>query len=216
MKKLIIYLTLLLGVISYGLSGKTVSAQYTQPPSYSISINKMVGLPGTSNDASSYQYYDNLGVTDPRFSPGQYVFFKVIVKNTSTTTLGDMTVKDYVPVYLTPIEGPGTFDSISRTLSWDGGFFDVNQEKTYYLKMQVEQQNSLPSDKGLFCIINRAQATSNTTSGEDSIQLCIEKQVAAPPKVPSAGPEMGLILVAGEIALFVGGLTLKYKLGRHN
>ena len=212
-KYLVTFLTLVIGAL---LLVAPVSAQYTQPPSYSISINKMVGLPGTSNDASSYQYYDNLGVTNPRFSPGQYVFFKVIVKNTSATTLGGMTVKDYVPVYLTPIEGPGTFDSTSRTLSWDGGFFDVNQEKTFYLKMQVDQQNILPSDKGLFCIINRAQATSNTTSGEDSIQLCIEKQVAALPKVPSAGPEMGLILVAGEIALFVGGLTLKYKLGRHN
>ena len=195
----------------------SVSAQYTQPTqSYSISINKMVGLPGTSTDAFSYQYFDNLGVANPRFSPGQYVFFKVIVKNTSSTTLGGMTVKDYVPVYLTPIEGPGSFDSVSRTLFWDAGFFEINQEKTYYLKMQVEQQNSLPTDKGLFCIINRAQATSNTTIGEDSSQLCIEKQVAAPPKVPSAGPEFGLILVIGEFVVLGGGLMIKNKLDRFN
>ena len=52
MKKLIIYLTLLLGVISYGLSGKTVSAscggQYESPcQSYSMLVDKMVqkGLP---------------------------------------------------------------------------------------------------------------------------------------------------------------------------
>lgn len=212
-KYLVSFFTLVIGAWLLVLP---VSAQYTQPPSYSISVNKMVGLPGTSNDASSYQYYDNLGVTNPRFSPGQYVYFKVTIKNTSTTTLGGMTVRDYVPVYLTPIEGPGTFDSVSRTLSWDGGFFDINQEKTFYLKMQVDQQNVLPSDKGLFCLINRAQATSNTTSGEDSSQLCIEKQVAAPPKVPSAGPELGLMLIVGEFLALGGSLMIKNKLNQLN
>ncbi|PIQ72518.1 hypothetical protein COY13_00415 [Candidatus Roizmanbacteria bacterium CG_4_10_14_0_2_um_filter_36_35] len=178
--------------------------------SYSISINKMVGMPGNSTDAASYQYVDNLTVSDPRFSPEQLVFFKVIVKNTSTTTLGGMTVKDNVPSYLTPVEGPGTFDATNRTIAWDAGFFNVNEEKTYYFKMQVNQQSSLPSDKGLFCVVNKAEASSNTTSNSDSSQLCIEKKVTAA-AVPSAGPELGMLLISGEIALIGAGLYLRKK-----
>lgn len=192
----------------------SVSAQYSQAPSYSLTINKLVGMPDTSGDATAYSYVDNLGVNDPRFSPSHYVYFKIIVKNTSSISLGSITVKDYVPAYLTPIEGPGTFDSTTRIISWDAGSFDVNQEKTYYLKMQVNNQDSLPSDKGLFCVINRAQAISTNSSAEDSSQLCIEKQVLGTQKVPSAGPEMGLGLILGQLSLLGAGLTLRYKLGR--
>ena len=75
--------------------------QYGQPcNSYSILVDKMVQKPGTSD------YVDNLSVSDPRYKPSEYVMFKVIIKNTSTTTFRGMTAKDYVPLYLTPIEGP--------------------------------------------------------------------------------------------------------------
>lgn len=192
--------------------------QYGQPcNSYSIIVDKMVGMPGTSTDATTYQYVDNLSVSDPRFSPGQFVFFKVTVKNTSTTTFGGMTAKDFVPDYLTPIEGPGTFDSSARTVSWDAGAFAVDEQKTYYFKMQVADQANLPSDKGLFCLVNKAQAWSNTTTDDDSSQFCIEKQVPAVNgvstvvTVPATGPEMGLALIAGEMALAGLGIYLRKK-----
>jgi len=186
--------------------------QYGQPcNTYSIIIDKMVGKPGNSNDATTSEYVDNLSVSDPRFSPGQLVFFKVTVKNTSNTTFGGMTAKDFVPDYLTPIEGPGTFDSATRTISWDAGVFAVDEQKTYYFKMQVNSQANLPADKGLFCVINKAQAWSNTTTDDDSSQFCIEKQVATPPKVPASGPELGILLLSGELALMGVGIYLKRK-----
>ena len=211
MKKLIIYLTLLLGVISYGLSGKTVSAscggQYESPcQSYSMLVDKMVQKPGTSD------YVDNLSVSDPRYKPSEYVMFKVVIKNTSTTTFGGMTAKDYVPSYLTPVEGPGTFDSATRIISWDAGFFNVDEQKTYYFKMQINSQANLPTNQGLFCLVNKAQAWSNETTDDDSSQFCIEKQVATPPNVPSAGPEMGLILFSGELLALGTGIYMSYKL----
>lgn len=213
MKKLLAFLAV---VISFFALTMSVSAdcggQYGPPcQSYSIVINKMVGMPGTSNDPGSYQYVDNLGVSDPRFSPGQFVFFKVTVTNTSTTTLGGMTIKDFVPSYLTPVDGPGTFDPSTRTITWDGGFFNVNEQKTYYLKMQVAQQGSLPSNQGLFCVTNQAQASSNATVDSDSSQLCIEKQVVNAVSVPSTGPEFGYVLVAGEMALAAAGIYLRKK-----
>ena len=173
---------------------QSCGGQYQSPcQSYSMLVDKMVQKSGTS------EYVDNLSVSDPRYKPSEYVMFKVIIKNTSTTTFGGMTAKDFVPNYLTPIEGPGTFDASTRTVSWDAGAFAVDEQKTYYFKMQINSQANLPADQGLFCLINKAQAWSNSITDDDSSQFCIEKQVAVPPKVPSAGPEMGLLLLAGNL-----------------
>lgn len=201
-------------VFSFLFAVSTVKAdcagQYGQPcNSYSIVVDKMVQKPGTSD------YVDNLSVSDPRYKPGEFVMFKVTIKNTSTTTFGGMTAKDYVPSYLTPVEGPGTFDSVNRVITFDAGAFAVDEQKTFYMKMQVDSQANLPADKGLFCVVNRAVASSNTTSDEDSSQLCIEKQipsvkgVSTVVTVPATGPEFGLVFLAID---FIGlGIGLKMR-----
>jgi len=185
--------------------------QYGQPcNSYSIVVDKMVGKPGTSTDSNSYTYVDNLSVSDPRFKPDQVVFFKIKVKNTSTTKLVGMEVRDTVPSYLEPLEGPGTFNVSDRTITWNAGDFEVDEEKTYVLKMRVYSQANLPSDKGLFCVTNFVKANSSNAYDEDTAQLCIEKTVSAP-AVPKTGPEFGLLLLAGN-ALGVGfGLKLRKR-----
>src|SRR3989338_6907440 len=106
MKKIFVFL--FASIIYYLVSNIPVYAdcvgqygQYGQPcPSYAIVVDKMVGLPGTSNDANSYQYVDNLNTSDSRFKPDQVVFFKVKVKNTSTAKLTSVEVKDAIPSYL--------------------------------------------------------------------------------------------------------------------
>lgn len=183
--------------------------QYGSPcPSYAIVVDKMVGKPGTSNDATIYEYVDNLSVSDPRFKPDQIVFFKVKVKNTSTAKLVGMEVRDTVPSYLDPLEGPGTYNSTTREVVWNAGDFNVDEEKVYYLKMRVLTQTSLPADKGLFCVSNFVKASSSNAYDDDTAQLCIEKQVSAK-KVPSAGPELGLLLLAGN--LIGAGIGLKLR-----
>jgi uncharacterized repeat protein (TIGR01451 family) len=216
MKKLVFALL----VVFAGLTSltNTVSAecvgqygQYGQPcPSYAIVVDKMVGKPGTSNDSNAYSYVDNLGVSDARFKPGQVVFFKIKVKNTSTTKLVGMEVRDTVPSYLEPLDGPGSFNSTTREIVWNAGDFDVDQEKTYFLKMRVYSQANIPSDKGLFCVTNFVKANSANAYDDDTAQLCIEKQVTAK-VVPQAGPEYGLILLGGQLALFGTGLYLKKR-----
>ena len=208
MKKYLVLSALVLSLlfVTKDAVAQSCGGQYQSPcQSYSMLVDKMVQIPGTSN------YVDNLSVSDPRYKPSEFVMFKVTIKNTSTTTFGGMTAKDYVPAYLTPIEGPGTFDSVNRIITFDAGAFAVDEQKTYYFKMQINQQNNLPADKGLFCLVNKAQAWSNTTTDDDSSQFCIEKQVATPPKVPSAGPELGLVLIAGEMALAGVGIYLRKK-----
>jgi uncharacterized repeat protein (TIGR01451 family) len=208
MKKLISFLFLLFLTLHVS----TVNAQYGQyggeTPSYSLLIDKMVAKPRAQKGETA-QYVDNLSLSDPRFVPGQDVWFKIKVKNTANAALQAVEVKDYVPEYILPIEGPGKWDPQTRTITFNAGDFAVDEEKTYYLKMRVYSQDQLPSDKGLFCLVNRAVASNNTVSDDDAAQFCIEKQVLGVTQVPTAGPELGLALLAGNLILAGIGIKLK-------
>jgi len=212
MKKLI-YVFLLL-VASYWLVNP-VSAQYGQygeeTPSYSILVDKMVGKPSQEKGGSqTVTYVDNLSPSDPRFSPNQQVWFKIKVKNTSSQNLTAVYVTDYVPSYLMPIEGPGKWNPDNRTISWNAGDFAVDEEKVYYIKMQVFDQSLLPSDKGLFCVVNKVEAKKdNIAYDDDTAQLCIEKQVVGAKTVPQAGPEYGMILLTLNLLGMGFGIKLK-------
>ena len=208
MKKIFALIAIVFSLLAVTVSVSAgCGGQYESPcQSYSILVDKMVAKPGTSD------YVDNLSVSDPRYKPSNYVMFKVTIKNTSTTNFGELIAKDYVPSYLTPVEGPGTFDASTRTVTWNAGYFAVDEQKTYYFKMQINAQANLPVDQGLFCLVNKAQAWSNDVTDDDSSQFCIEKQVSTPPKVPSAGPEMGLILFSGELFALGTGIYMSYKL----
>ena len=213
-KKALIFFTI---TTIYLILAAISNAQYGQynppPPSQSIFIDKWVAKPTgqTKGGVTDYEYVDNLSPSDPRFSAQQYVMFRLKVKNTSSVSLNNVTVKDYVPAYLYPAEGPGNYDSNSRTVIFNAGDFAPDEEKWYYLKMQIVPANQMPSDKGLFCVTNKAQAYNDQVSDDDTAQLCIEKQVVVIPgkPVPQAGPEMGLILLAGEMGALALGLKIK-------
>lgn len=218
MRKL--FLALALTAIVYHLSANASLAQYgcgTQygpqcPPPPSILIDKMVGQSTmTKGGLTDVTYVDNLTPSDPRFRPGQQVYFKLRVKNTSAVNLINVTVKDYVPSYLQPIEGPGTYDASTQTITFNAGNFVPNEEKIYYLTMQIFPQDRLPADKGLFCLVNRAVASTDQTADDDTSQFCIEKEVIAVAKVPSAGPELGFVLLTGELLALGAGMVLRRK-----
>jgi len=221
MKKL---LTFLLLATSYLLLTVNVNAQqYGQygpvTPSQYILIDKMVSKPNQSHtNYSDYEFVDNLSPSDSRFSAGNEVFFRLKVKNTSTIKIYNVTVKDFIPYYLEPISGPGNYDGNSRTITFNAGDFEADEEKIYFLKMQIFNQDRLPSDKGLFCLTNNAEARNDHAYDNDSSQLCIEKQVAGVPGTttyiatsPKAGPEMGIALLGVETALIGLGLYLKKR-----
>lgn len=208
-------LTVLSIIVAFFVIAKASLADYGQygsTYSYSISLDKMVSKPNTSTtNYNSVEYVDNLSPSDPRFKPDQYIYFKIRVKNTSTDRLINVTVKDYVPAYLSPVEGPGNWDSTNRIVSWNAGDFNIDEEKVYYLKMQLYSQKDLPSDKSLICLVNKARAENEKTANEDAAQYCLEKQVLGVSKVPSAGPELGILLFGGELMVLGTGLFLKKK-----
>ena len=99
MKKLLAILVALASI--FQLLTSNVDAQYGQygpyggpEPSLSIMVDKMVGKPVANKGDSNGDYVDNLSPSDPRFVPGQEVFFKIKVKNTSDIKLKSVTVND--------------------------------------------------------------------------------------------------------------------------
>lgn len=179
--------------------------QYGQPvPAQTILIDKMVGKPTftkTKGGVMNVEYVDNLTPSDVRFKPGQEIMFKLKVKNTSTITIDNVTVKDFIPAYMEPIEGPGTFDANTRVITFPAGSFNPNEEKTFYIKMQLYTQEKMPANKGLFCLVNKSQVYNNYASDDDSAQFCIEKQVVGVKKAPESGPEAGILLLGANTLL---------------
>jgi len=187
--------------------------QYTPAPTQSILIDKQVSRPvgQTKGGVIQYEYVDNLTPSDTRFQPGNDIYFKIRVKNTSSITLNNVMIQDRVPQYLNPIEGPGNYDSTGRTVSFNAGNFNPDEEQTYTFKMQWAAQNQLPADRGLMCVSNYARAYTDTVSDDDTAQACVEKQVINVKAAPKAGPEMNILLIAGELGLLGTGIALNKK-----
>lgn len=186
--------------------------QYGSPaPAQTILIDKMVGkVTGTTKGGVvNVTYVDNLTPADPRFTPGAQVMFSIKVKNTSTVTISNITVNDYVPSYVEPMEGPGTYNSSTRVVSWNIASLAPDQEMVFYLKMQLFGQAQLPADKGLFCLTNKATAGNGSASDQDSSQFCVEKEVIGVKKAPAAGPEAGALILGANAILAGVGFSLK-------
>src|SRR3990167_8380517 len=92
--------------------------------SKSIIIDKSIFNPNQSK--GSGDYIDNFYSSDYKFGPNQEILFRLKVRNTSDAILYGITVKDFVPSYLDPIEYPGAYDSANRTLTINAGDFGVN------------------------------------------------------------------------------------------
>lgn len=211
-KKLFFLLIFLEAVLRPG----SVLAQYLAAVAApTVTIDKLIGKPGLSTKGgASLEYVDNLGMSDFRFKPRDDVFFQLKVKNSTDQKLENITIQDFIPPSLDPIEGPGSFDEKSRIVTISVGAFAINEEKIYTLKMRVFPQDKLPSDKGLFCEINKAEVRTDKLSDDDTSQFCVEKQVTGVQKVPSAGPEAGLLLTFGEGALLGVGIYLANRAGK--
>lgn len=183
-------------------------------PSYSIVIDKKVST-GTQTKGGIVSYVDNYSESDARLSPGAKVYFEVKVKNTSDTTLTNVEVKDIFPDSIDAVEGPGSFDTNSKTISWTYPELKAGEEKTEKIIAQVYDQSRLPADKGLFCLNNKATVRVANAYDEDTAQFCVEKQVSLtkggiPKKAPEAGAP-GILLSALSMVSLAGGFYIKKK-----
>lgn len=206
------------GVGSYGQGPYGQYGGNGTNPNPSIKIDKKVGMPNTTK-GGTINYVDNMTSTDARFKPGQQIYFQVKVKNTSNVKLTNVVVKDFVPAYAEPIEGPGTFDAKTRTVTFTYPELNPGEERTEKFLMQIYPQDKLPTDKGLMCggseatnIVEVYMNGNAKAADRDTAQYCVEKEVIGVTKAPSAGPEMGILLMGLQAAGLGAGIFIKRKL----
>lgn len=94
----------------------------------SVIIDKAIANPGTNTKGGSTEiiYLDNYSSSDYRFSPGQYMSFRLKVRNTSDVMLYGLKVKDFLPLYIEPVENPGEYNTSDRSITFDAGDFAVD------------------------------------------------------------------------------------------
>lgn len=176
-------------------------------------INKTVKNPTTG------EFVDNLSETnDAKFGPNDTITFQLTVVNTGGQNFSTVTVTDTLPSYLTFVSGPGTFDSNNSKLTFKIKDLGAGESRTYTVTTKVAK--SVPNDPAVNCVVNHAEATSDTDNGSasDVAQVCLQNttkggfQVLGTPVVkqtPATGPEMfGLI---GLIPAGLSGLILRRK-----
>ena len=119
---------------------------------------------------------------------------------------------------------PQYVDLLEGSLDQNIGTLKAGEEKTYYIKARTVEQNVLPDDRSVICLLKQAPvtgertSTSGSVSDVDSSQCCVEKEVShastttTVTKVPAAGMPAGMGLVALQIAGIALGVTLKKKI----
>lgn len=179
-------------------------------------IDKTVLNPGTN------VFVDNLGVNDPKYSPGDQVTFRIMVANTGGATAKNVSVKDVFPQLITFAAGPGTYDNNNKTLTIGLGDLNPTESRTITVSAKVASANELPSDASIVCVVNQAILVNQNI--QDNAQVCIQKpglgivpaatkgglKVFPPAKViatPPTGPEA--IALFGLIPTGTLGLLLR-------
>jgi uncharacterized repeat protein (TIGR01451 family) len=138
-----------------------------------FSVNKQIQAP----DKKSFQ--DNLTAPNTRFSAGQMITFRLIVRNTSNNQLKNIIVTDTLPTYLTFINGDGTYNFNNRTFSATVATIEKGQSKTLALNVKVVPANNLPTSPSPVCLSNLATAKQGNNTSQDTAVFCIDTTTQA-------------------------------------
>lgn len=190
-------------------------------PSQEILINKTVKDPRTGS------FVEIIGNNDNKFSPNQNVTFKITVKNIGNSTLEKVLVQDIFPEFISFEKGLGNFDNNTKTLSFEVKRLMPNETREYIIDGKIAPESKLPTDQGIICVVNQAQAKLNGKMTTDNTQLCIEKKILGESKgglkifpqpqaitTPTTGPE--ILALIGLLPGAVTGLILRKKTKKNN
>ena len=187
-----------------------------------IVIDKKVLNPQTN------KLVDSLGINDPKYQPGNTINFEISLTNTGNAQINHIDAKDVFPQFLNFSNGPGNFDTNTKTLSFEFNNLKPNETKTFAVVGKIVEGNQLPIDLGVVCMVNQATAiTSDNGTSQDNTQFCIQKEVLgtqvtsqkggfpvlpAPTitTTPATGPE-GLVLFSLLPTGIAGWLLRKYS-----
>lgn len=216
-------------LVSGLLMAPSASASYANPcqPIYGGGENCVtkgkVELDKKVQDPKSKEYVDNLSRSNTRYAPSQTINFKIVVTNTGDEKLGETTITDRIPDFVSFVSGPGDFDNASRTLTFKIFNLNPDESRSYTVTTKVVDSTNLPQNTGITCVVNHAEAISGNDFSDDNSGLCIQKVVTtattkgglpvmpAPVinETPATGPEMLSLLAMIPTAL--AGFLLRKK-----
>lgn len=210
MKHIVVVLSslfMVLGLWTRGVNAQTCTNQYgaavaCQPTD--LIINKEVKNPATG------VFVENLSSTDPTFSPGSEVLFRLTIKNTSGETFSPVRVRDVFPEFLAFEAGPGNYNATNRTLDFEIDKLPAGESRSFEIIARVEPKAG--SQGNLFCVTNYSvvSAPARPAGDDDTAQLCIQTRVLGAVTLPVAGVN-DLMLLIPFAALGLGGLALIKK-----
>lgn len=121
----------------------------------------------------SNRYVDNMGLHDIMFHPGDPITFHITIGNTGNATILQVILKDVFPKYVTFINGSGTFDPISKTLTIITINLTPSTTQTFSITGRIMDANLLPDQKTT-CDTNQATASSNAGQTVQAVsQFCM-------------------------------------------
>lgn len=126
-------------------------------------------------------YVDSLGINDDKFGPNSEVVFRILVVNTTNSTLKNLTLTDILPSQLSFVssDNDGKFDPQNHSVSVNIASMDKNEQKLVTIKTRTPGADTL-GDSPL-CLVNQAFGTQGRDKADDNSRFCISKQ-------PSQGP----------------------------
>jgi len=149
-------------------------------------------------------YKDNLYLTDYLFKTGDYVTFKLTVKNVGDDTLNNVRITDNLPSFLfftgeTPHEF--TIDHLNP-----------DESESFEVKVRVVAESQLEADR--ICGVNTAEVWADGDQHDkDTSQVCATKKVLGVSVLPETGDNTPLIIFGASLAIAMLGLGL-IKVGR--
>jgi len=156
-----------------------------ETPPANLTVNKYVKNPITNG------FVENLGSTDPTFSPGATVTFRLAVKNTSGESFHPVEVVDQFPDFLTYIGSSvqGTYDAGKRRLVMTLENLAAGETKDIEVTAKVADRSAFASDRDFFCVSNYAKVTApaRPDGDDDTAEFCITTRVGGATNLPVAG-----------------------------
>jgi uncharacterized repeat protein (TIGR01451 family) len=212
MKKQLAILLSIFGLLYiFGTQNVFADCSYGQscPQPANLTVNKFVQNPITNT------FVENLGSTDPTFSPGSTVTFRLSVKNTSGETFNPVTVIDQLPEYLTYVGSTikGNYDAGQRRLVINLENLTAGETRDIDVTAKVADRSAFASDRDFFCVSNFTSVTTpaRPDGDNDTAEFCITTRVGGATNLPVAGFNDFITLIPFVSLGGIGLVLLKKK-----
>jgi len=158
-----------------------------------LQINKKIWNPDKGG------WVDNLYVGDHVFKTGDFVKFKLIIKNVGDDTLHEVKVVDVLPDFLF-FTGTTTSEYIFQTFNPG-----VTEEREIEARVVSDSQLKVNQD----CDVNTAEVTSKEGfHDKDTAKLCVTKKVLGITTLPKTGPTNTFLILSLSAVAGLAGIAL--------